>query len=341
MDTDIYTNTTTNKNTGTNLKTNTSTDMDTKESMLLNEKVLVCDNITQESIDLMKSKGLSIDVKIGLKEDQLMDIISDYDAVIVRSATQITAPVINSSSHLKLIVRGGVGIDNIDIASARAKNIAVMNTPDASTNSVAELTIALIFSLARSVTKADSSMKKMLWEKKSLVGTEVAGKTLGIVGAGRIGFSVATKASALGMNIIAVDHPEANPEFRKAGYGMYSLEEVLKNSDYITIHIPFRRGTPPIIGTNELKLVKKGVFILNMARGGAIDEGALLQALRDGTVAKAALDVWYDEPSTNKDLIQNENVIALPHLGASTREGQRRVCFSAAQKTIDFFDHLN
>ena len=325
------------------MDTNIDINMDTNTTCGLShhEKVLVCDNITQESIELMKSRGLDIDVKLGLKEEELVNIISDYDAVIVRSATKITAPVINSSSHLKLIVRGGVGIDNIDVVSAKAKNITVMNTPDASTNSVAELTIALIFSLARSVTKADSSMKKMLWEKKSLVGTEVFGKTLGIIGAGRIGFSVATKASALGMDIIAVDHPEANPEFRKAGYRMCSLEEVLKNSDYITMHIPFRRGMPPIIGARELALVKPGVFILNMARGGAIDEAALLEALKNGTVAKAALDVWYDEPSTNKELIQNENVVALPHLGASTQEGQRRVCSSVAQKTIDFFNSIN
>ena len=332
----------TNIDTNTNLSTSINLGIDTgKNPSLAHRRVLVCDNITQESIELMKSRGLDIDVKLGLKETELTNIISDYDAVIVRSATKITAPIINSSSRLKLIVRGGVGIDNIDLVSAKAKNITVMNTPDASTNSVAELTIALIFSLARSVTKADSSMKKMLWEKKSLIGTEVAGKTLGIIGAGRIGFSVATKASALGMNIIAVDHPEANPEFRKAGFKMCTLEEVLKNSDYITMHIPFRKGTPPIIARKELSMVKKGVCILNMARGGAIDEASLLEALQNGTVAKAALDVWYDEPSSNKELIQNENVVALPHLGASTKEGQLRVCSSVAQKTIDFFSQIN
>lgn len=331
MDTDIGLSVNTNVNAGINI------DMDPKTKADTLGRVLVCDTISKDSIELMENQGLNVDIKLGLSEEELIGIIPSYDAVIVRSATKITAPVINSSSRLKLIVRGGVGIDNIDVGTAREKNIKVVNTPDASTNSVAELTIALIFSMARSVTQADSSMKQMRWEKKALMGTEISGKTLGIIGAGRIGFSVAEKASSLGMRIIGVDHPEANPCFREAGFRMCSLEEVLAESDYITVHVPFKKGSTPIIGAKELSLMKKGACLLNMARGGAVDEVALLQALQDGTVAKAALDVWYDEPTTNKDLVQNKNVIALPHLGASTKEGQQRVSSSVAKKIIDFF----
>ena len=330
---------------GLNFNTDSTIDIgietDTKKKLEVDTKVLVCDKISSESIEKMRSSGLTLDIKLGLSESELMGIVSEYDALIVRSSTKVTSSVINASSRLKLIVRGGVGVDNIDIGSAEKKNITVMNTPDASTNSVAELSLALILSLSRFIPQADSSMKKMLWEKKNLMGTEIKGKTLGILGAGRIGFCLASKALALGMNVIAVDHPEANPSFREAGIKMMSLKEVLQESDYVSIHVPFKKGTTPIIGRKELSYMKPSACILNMARGGAIDESALLEALNDNKISGAALDVWYDEPSSNEELITHKRVIALPHLGASTKEGQARVSSSVAKKTIDFFSKLN
>jgi len=297
-------------------------------------KVLICDKVSKGAIEKMKNSGLEVDDKQGITPDELLSIVENYDVLVVRSATKVKKDVIEKAKNLKLIVRGGVGVDNIDVDAAKAKGIEVKNTPKASTESVAELAIGLIYALARKISQADRSMKEGKWEKKAFEGIEIGGKTLGIIGIGRIGQSVAKKAHNLGMNILAYDLlvKDSPLPFVK----MVSKEELLKNSDFISLHIPFDKSSGPTIGEKEFEIIKQGSFIVNVARGGTVDEKALLNALNSGKIAGAAIDVFEKEPTDNMELVKHPNTICTPHIGASTKEGQGRVGDEVAEIIINF-----
>jgi D-3-phosphoglycerate dehydrogenase len=299
----------------------------------MSQKVLVCDAVAKDAIKIMEDAGLTVDVKTGLPEEDIVKIIGQYNAMIVRSATKVTAKIVDAASNLKVVARGGVGLDNVDCKAAAAKGIAVVNTPSASTNTVAELAIAMIFAAARYISQADSAMKAGKWEKKKFEGTEVAGKTLGIIGAGRIGTSTAEKAMAVGMRVVAFDpmiglHP--NPAIRMA-----SMDEVLAQADYLSLHVPFDKSKGPLINATEFAKMKKGMVLINASRGKVVSEAALVDAIKNGTVSQAVIDVWEVEPTENKELVQMEQVVALPHLGASTKEGQQRVGIEVALKVVE------
>lgn len=304
-------------------------------------RVLICDKVESSAVEKMRKGGLTVDDKGGINAQDLLNIVGDYDIMVVRSATKATKEVIEKGKNLKLIVRGGVGMDNIDAEAAKKANIRVENTPEASSISVAELTIGLMFALARKITIADSTMKAGKWEKKRLEGTELYKKTLGLVGVGRIGFETAKRAIALGMSVVGYD-PYLNPvpeHIAKAGIKMVkTVDEIYSQSDYISLHMPKTKETAGMINAEAFKKMKKTAYILNCARGGIIVEKDLAEALKAGTIAGAAIDVYEKEPITpdNPLLAVGEKIILTPHLGASSVEGQSRVGDAVADKLIAF-----
>ncbi|MDI6733292.1 MAG: hydroxyacid dehydrogenase [Planctomycetota bacterium] len=304
-------------------------------------KVLVCDKIENTAIEKMRKNGLNVDDKAGISPQDLLNVVGDYDVLVVRSATKVTKEVIEKGKRLKLIVRGGVGMDNIDAEAARNANIRVDNTPEASSISVAELTIGMMFALARKLTIADSTMKQGRWEKKRLEGSELYKKTLGLIGVGRIGFEVAKRAIALGMTVVGYD-PYLNPipsHITNAGIKMVSsLDEIYVQSDYISLHLPYTQENKNMINQSSLAKMKKTVYIINCARGGLIDEKALSEAIKSGTIAGAAVDVFEKEPilPDNPLVSVGEKILLVPHLGASSVEGQGRVGDAVAEKLIAF-----
>jgi len=298
------------------------------------KKILVADFLNKKAMEELEGiKNFEVTVKTGLKEDELCQTIPPFDAIVVRSATKVTKKVIESAQNLKIIVRAGIGLDNIDVKSAEEKGIKVANTPTATSISVAELTLGLMLSLARRIPYADRSMKEHRWEKKTLEGTELYGKTLGIIGYGRIGREVAKRAKAFGMNIIAYDVIKiSDPDVKQV-----EKEELLKNADYITIHVPLTEQTKGMIGEKEFEIMKNGVFIVNIARGGVVDEKALLKALNSGKVRGAGLDVFEKEPPEDFTLIDHPNVVCTPHIGAAAEEGQERAGFEVVKILKEFF----
>jgi D-3-phosphoglycerate dehydrogenase len=295
-------------------------------------KVLVCDKLEKEAVERMRAAGLVVDVRDDITAEELPSLLPAYEGMVVRSRTKVRQALIDACPNLKVIVRGGVGLDNIDADHARSKGIMVMNTPKASSASVAELTVGYMFALARASYQAAASMKSEQWEKKKFQGEELAGKTLGLVGIGNIGREVAKRALALGMNVLAYD-----PYVKQAeGVRLVSLAELLENSDYVSLHLPKTSETAGMIGKDAFDKMKPGVRVINCARGGIIDESALSAALESGKVAGAALDVYAQEPPTNWNLIKHPNVICSPHIGAATKEGQGRVGAEVAEKLIAF-----
>jgi D-3-phosphoglycerate dehydrogenase len=295
-------------------------------------KVLVCDKTETECLEQMRAAGLLVDTNFEITPEQLMTVLPAYTAVVVRSRTKIRQPLIDVCPNLKLIVRGGVGLDTIDVEYARSKGITVKNTPRASSASVAELAIGYMFMLARSLYKATTSMKAEKWDKKSFEGDEIGGKTLGIIGLGNIGMETAKRALQLGMTVIAYD-PTSRGMF---GVPFVTLAELLASSDYITLHLPKTKETTNMIDVEQFATMKTGVRIVNCARGGIIEENALYEALTNGTVAGAALDVFAEEPPTDWKLLKLDNVIGSPHIGAATKEAQGRVGAEVADKLIAF-----
>lgn len=295
-------------------------------------KVLVCDKTEAESIEQMRAAGLTVDTRFDITSEELMTVAPAYDVLVVRSRTKVRQPLIDACPNLKLIVRGGVGLDTIDVDYARSKGIQVRNTPLASSDSVAELTIGYLFMLARSLYKASETMKAEKWEKKAFEGDEIGGKTLGLIGAGNIGKAVARRAVALGMKVIAYD-----PYAQQFDYGqLVTLDELLAQSDYISLHLPKTKESTNLIGAEQFAKMKNGVRLVNCARGGIVDENALYDALTSGKVAGAALDVFAEEPPTDWRLVKLDNVIASPHIGAATKEAQGRVGAEVAQIVIEF-----
>lgn len=287
-----------------------------------NLNILVCDPISSCAVDTLRSHGYNVSVQDKITADELLQVVADYHVLVVRSRTKVTKKVIDCAPNLRVIVRGGVGVDNIDVDYARSKDIKVLNTPAASTASVAELAIAYIFALARPIVQASRSIQAGLWEKSKFHGTEVQGKTLGIVGLGRIGTAVATRAAALGMIVLAYDACCLGP----APYmTMVPYDELLAKADYITLHIPLTPETRHLLDAAAFARMKNGVKIVDCARGGVIDEEALYQAIQAGKVAGAALDVMESEPPVDYRLLQLPQVIGSPHIGAMTSEATERI----------------
>jgi D-3-phosphoglycerate dehydrogenase len=295
-------------------------------------KILICDKTEKEAVEQMRAAGLQVDVRDDIAPEELPAVLPAYDGMVVRSRTKVRQPLIDVCPNLKVIVRGGVGLDTIDAEYARAKGITVMNTPLASSASVAELAIGYMFALARSIFQASASMKSEKWEKKSFEGVELGGKTLGLIGIGNIGREVARRASALGMSVIAYDPYVKSAE----GVKLVDLNALLQDADYISLHLPKTKESAGMLGAGAFARMKAGVRIVNCARGGIIDEKALFDALSSGRVAGAALDVFGEEPPTDWRLVKLPNVIASPHIGAATKEAQGRVGAEVAQKLIDF-----
>jgi len=283
-------------------------------------KILIADSLDKEAVEALKAvPGFEVTVKTGMDEAALVQTVPGYNAVVVRSATKITRPVIEAGKDLKLLVRAGIGLDNIDSAAAKEKGIAVANTPAATSITVAEHTFGLMLGVVRNHGKAVLSMKQHKWDKKSLEGTELYGKTLGIIGCGRIGIEVARRAIAFGMKVLAYD---VIPIKTDLALVQVPLDELLAKADLITLHIP--KQPKPVIGEAELAKMKDGAIIVNVARGGVVDEKALLAALNSGKVRAAALDVFAKEPPEDFSLIDHPNVTPIPHLGAASKEGQQR-----------------
>lgn len=300
-------------------------------------KVLVSDALSEEGLKVFReSKELTVDVKTDLKPDALKEIIKDYDALVVRSATKVTNEIIQAAKKLKVVGRAGVGLDNVDLEAATQKGIIVMNTPAGNTISTAEHTFSMILSLSRNIPQANASTKKGEWKRSKFMGVEVYGKTLGIVGFGRIGSEVAKRALSFGMKILAYD-PFLSAEVAESiGVEIAELKKVLQEADYITVHTPLTDETRHMISDKEFALMKKGVRIINCARGGIIDEAALVKALKELKVAGAAMDVFEKEPLTaENELLKMDNVIITPHLGASTEEAQINVAIEVAEIVRD------
>jgi D-3-phosphoglycerate dehydrogenase len=299
------------------------------------KRVLIADPIEESAIAKIKAAGLEVVQRNPEKDGPIEKQIKGFDCVVVRSATKITKEVIDAADKLKLIVRAGVGLDNVDKKAADAKGIVVQNTPEAPSVSVAEMVFSLMFSLARNITQADSSMKMERWEKKKLSGTELWQKTIGIVGFGRIGIEVGRRAKAFGMNVLAYDVLDINAACKEVGAKRTDLNTIIEQADYITLHVPLLPQTKGMIGANEFKKMKKTAFVINTSRGGVVDEKALLDALNAGQIAGAGLDVFENEPPNDWQLVKHPKLVATPHLASSTEEGQVRVGELTVQKVID------
>lgn len=288
-------------------------------------RVLVTDGMEKSGIEELKVKGFEV-VEKFYPAEELGEALKDFDVLVVRSATKVRKPIIDKAvegGRLKLVIRGGVGVDNIDVAYAEEKGIKVTNTPNASSASVAELTIAHMFAVARFINIANVTMRAGKWEKKHYEGIELNGRTLGLIGFGRIAREVAKRAYALGMKVIYTDVLG-----KASGYDNYefmSLEELLGKSDFISLHIPYNKEKGATIGAKEIEMMKNGAYLINCARGGVVSESALLEALNNGKLSGAAIDVFEEEPTRNEELINHPRVSPTPHIGASTLEAQTRI----------------
>lgn len=296
-------------------------------------KILISDKLAQEGIDILKSvKEFEIDCKYGLKPEELKNIIKDYDALIIRSATTVTADILEVATKLKVIGRAGVGLDNVDLKAATKKGIVAMNTPGGNTTSTAEHTMSMILALSRNIPQACASLKSGKWERTKFEGVELYGKTLGIIGLGRIGSTVARMCKSFGMKIVAYDPFLSMEVASKLGVDVLEVEELIRISDYITVHIPKSAETKNMISTKEFGMMKKTARVINCARGGIIDEAALVEALTNKTIAGAALDVFETEPPDfNSPFLKLDNCVVTPHLGASTSEAQVNVAIEIAE----------
>ncbi len=298
-------------------------------------KILVNDPLAPEAIKILESGNLEVD-QTKISKEELPKKISEYDGIIVRSATKVTKEVIEAGKKLKVIGRAGVGLDNIDLETAKAHKIVVLNTPTANSISVAELVFGFMISLSRHIVQGTNGLRNQKWEKKTLKGVELYGKTLGIVGFGHIGKEVAKRALAFGMNVIAYDVVKDNGGLNVE---FVDLGELLKNSDYITVHLPLIPPTRHIISDKEFSQMKSSAFFIHAARGGIVDDEALYKALKEEKIAGAAVDVFESEPPNDAEqkILSMPNVVATPHLGASTVEAQRRVGVEIAEKIVNFF----
>ncbi|MGA2122105.1 MAG: phosphoglycerate dehydrogenase [Methanoregula sp.] len=301
---------------------------------MVNARVLVSDPLAEEGLAILRA-AVDVDVKTGLKEDELCNIIGDYDALLVRSGTDVNAKVIEAGKRLKFIGRAGVGVDNIDVEAATRRGIIVANAPEGNTLAATEHTMAMMQALARNIPQANASLKKKEWKRSKFMGVELNEKTLGIVGFGRIGREVAKRANAMDMKVVAYDPFITKERAAQLGVEMMSMAELFRIADVITVHTPLIAETKHVINAKSIATMKDGVRIINCARGGIIDEKALYDAIKSGKVAGAALDVFEEEPPTGSPLLTLDQVIVTPHLGASTVEAQLNVAVSVAKQCIE------
>ncbi len=301
------------------------------------KKILISDKLAEDGINFLNAQtGLQTYIHTGLSEDELCEIIPEYDALLVRSDTKVTARVLKAASRLKIVGRAGIGVDNIDLDSALEQGVIVMNTPDANATTTAELALAHIFSLSRNLPRANQSVKEGKWERSKLMGAEIANKTLAILGFGTIGRIVAQRGIGLGMRVIAHD-PFVTPDvFLAYGVEVVDFTELFTQADYLTLHCPLLEKTRHIVGKDQLAIMKKTARLINCARGGLVDEAALYEALKSGSLAGAALDVFEHEPPSNSPLLDLENVVVTPHLGASTQEAQIAVSVAIARQVARY-----
>jgi D-3-phosphoglycerate dehydrogenase len=303
-------------------------------------KIMICDIIHEDGVKLLKEAGHTLAMETEITPEELPEKIGEYDAIVIRSRTIVTRQVLDTARNLKAIARAGVGLDNIDLEYAKEKGVTVFNSPEAPCNAVTELALGLMLSLARYIPKADSGMKQGKWDKKNLTGTELKGKTLGIIGFGRIGYTLAEKSKRLGMRVL-VNHYDLDKIKKQAdemGVEAVDLDKLYAESDYISLHVPMRDTTKHMISKESLSKMKKGVRIINTARGGVIDEKALIEALDSGKVAGAALDVFEEEPNPSQILVKRSDVICTPHIGAGSVEAQIGNSTVVADKLIKFFN---
>ncbi|MFT4276088.1 MAG: phosphoglycerate dehydrogenase [Rhodopseudomonas sp.] len=301
-------------------------------------KVLISDALSEAAVQIFKDRGIDVDFQpnLGKDKDKLAEIIGNYDGLAIRSATKATAKILEKANRLKVIGRAGIGVDNVEIPAATAKGIIVMNTPFGNSITTAEHAITMMLSLAREIPAADASTQAGKWEKNRFMGVEITAKTLGVIGCGNIGSIVADRALGLKMKVIAFD-PFLSPERAKdIGVEKVELEDIFKRADFITLHTPLTDKTRNIIDAAAIAKMKKGVRIINCARGGLVDENALAEALKSGQVAGAAFDVFSEEPATKNVLFGLPNVICTPHLGASTTEAQENVALQVAEQMSDY-----
>ncbi len=300
-------------------------------------RVLISDSLSKEAIDILeKEKEFKVDVNTKFTPEELKKAIKDYDALVVRSGTKVTKDVLSFADKLKIIGRAGVGLDNVDVDAASKKGIIVVNTPGGNTISTAEHTFSMILALSRNIPQADFSTKKGEWERKKFMGVELYGKTLGIIGLGRIGTEVAKRALSFEMKVLAYDPYLSAEKTKELGIEPVGLKTLLKESDYITVHTPLTDDTKHIISEKEFAIMKKAVRVINCARGGIIDEEALVKAIEAGHVAGAALDVYENEPPKNPRLLKLDKIVLTPHLGASTEEAQVNVAIDIANTVRDY-----
>ncbi len=299
-------------------------------------RVLIADDMSKRAVEILQKAGFTVDVKVGLKPEELAAIIGQYHGLGIRSATKVTAAILENPGSLKIIGRAGVGVDNIDVKAAAAKNVLVINTPQGNAAAAAEMAIALMFSLARKVPQAAESMRQGIWEKKKFMGVEIAGKTLGVVGLGNIGRQAAERGVGLKMSVLGYDPLVKSETGLPAGVKLASLDDIITKSDFITLHVPLTPETKDLFNTATFARMKKGSYLINCARGGIVNETDVLEALKSGQLAGAALDVFGKEPPEPSPLFAHENLIASPHLGASTREAQEKVAIELAEVFVGY-----
>jgi D-3-phosphoglycerate dehydrogenase / 2-oxoglutarate reductase len=299
-------------------------------------KVLIADKLSPAAVAIFKERGVEADVKTGLAKEELLKIVDQYDGIAIRSATKLTADVLKAAKKLKVVGRAGIGVDNVDIPAATAQGVIVMNTPFGNSITTAEHAISLMLALARELPAANASTQAGKWEKNRFMGVEITGKVLGLIGAGNIGSIVADRAKGLKMRVIAYDPYLSAERAEDLGVEKVALNDLLARADFITLHVPMTPETKNILSAEAIAKTKKGVRIINCARGGLIDEKALKAALDSGHVAGAALDVFETEPAKENVLFGNEKVVATPHLGASTTEAQENVALQVAEQIADY-----
>ena len=302
-------------------------------------RVLVADSISSKGVELLQATpGFEVTVQTGMTPEELAKTIGEYDVLIVRSATKVTEAVMQDPGRLKAIGRAGTGVDNIHLEAATRAGVVVMNTPGGNSLAAAELTLALLLAMARNVPQANAELREGRWERKRYMGTELAGKQLGVVGLGRIGREVARRAMAFRMKVIGYDPYVSSDTAAEQGIEMMALDDLIAAADVVTLHLPLSQETHHLIDATAITRMKPGSWLINAARGGLVDEKALLQAVKSGHLAGAALDVFENEPPSDLDLVSHPNIVATPHLGASTREAQVRVGVEIAEKIRDYIE---
>jgi len=298
------------------------------------DRILIADPLEASGLEILRAAGAEVVVLQAADRTRLPELLADFDALVVRSATKVTRHLLAASTRLRVVGRAGVGVDNVDVEAATERGVLVVNAPTANLVSAAEHTFALIFALARSVPAADASMKRGEWDRKSFVGVELQGKTLGVVGLGRIGRRVAARAKAFEMRVVACDPFLGAAKASRLDVDLLPLDDLLAAADVVTLHTPLTRETRHLLDAPRLARLKPSALVVNCGRGGVVDETALLEALDAGRIAGAALDVYEEEPTPRLDLVRHPRVVATPHIGAQTREAQERIAHETARMVL-------